>query len=136
MSSSNGMVYCWCGKEAMMRTSWTSRNPGRRFYCCPSTVCPLTNYCYSYCRCSIIIHCAFLNQGSRCNFFGWYDPEMCKRSMEIIPGLLRSKNEVESLRDLLEAKLRASEEDARLKKKYLVFSWIFFAFFLLCSKFI
>nr|XP_043613574.1 uncharacterized protein LOC122585513 isoform X2 [Erigeron canadensis] len=24
------MVFCWCGKQAILRTSWTDRNPGRR----------------------------------------------------------------------------------------------------------
>ncbi|GJS79517.1 zinc finger, GRF-type containing protein [Tanacetum coccineum] len=30
------MVHCACGLEAVMRTSWTNRNPGRRFYGCPT----------------------------------------------------------------------------------------------------
>ncbi|PWA95313.1 zinc finger, GRF-type [Artemisia annua] len=28
------MVQCWCGQTAVVRTSWTNRNPGRRFYGC------------------------------------------------------------------------------------------------------
>nr|XP_043613573.1 uncharacterized protein LOC122585513 isoform X1 [Erigeron canadensis] len=64
------MVFCWCGKQAILRTSWTDRNPGRRFYACPK-------------------------EGSKCRFIGWHDPEMCQRATKIIPGLLRSKNRVE-----------------------------------------
>ncbi|KAJ0830229.1 hypothetical protein HanPSC8_Chr15g0652821 [Helianthus annuus] len=30
------MVLCWCGKEVALRTSWTVRNPGRRFISCPN----------------------------------------------------------------------------------------------------
>ncbi|GJU62556.1 hypothetical protein Tco_1244391 [Tanacetum coccineum] len=33
------MVRCACGLEAVIRTSWTNRNPGRRFYGCPTLVC-------------------------------------------------------------------------------------------------
>ncbi|PWA74397.1 zinc finger, GRF-type [Artemisia annua] len=28
------MVQCWCGQTAVVRTSWTNQNPGRRFYGC------------------------------------------------------------------------------------------------------
>ena len=64
------MVNCSCGSVAVIRTSWTPRNPGRRFYSCPI-------------------------RGSNCKLIGWYDPVMCERSMEIIPSLLRSKNALE-----------------------------------------
>ncbi|GJZ54525.1 hypothetical protein Tco_0609410 [Tanacetum coccineum] len=30
------MVRCACGLEAVIRTSWTNRNPGRRFYSYPT----------------------------------------------------------------------------------------------------
>ncbi|PWA56411.1 zinc finger, GRF-type [Artemisia annua] len=29
------MVLCACGLQCVVRTSWTNRNPGRRFYSCP-----------------------------------------------------------------------------------------------------
>ncbi|PWA85903.1 zinc finger, GRF-type [Artemisia annua] len=64
------MVRCWCGKQAITRTSWTSANPGRRFYCCS-------------------------DEGSSCRWIGWYDLEMCVRSRMIISGLLRGRNELE-----------------------------------------
>nr|KAJ0218705.1 hypothetical protein LSAT_V11C300109430 [Lactuca sativa] len=64
------MVLCFCGNVAVVRTSWTSRNPGRRFYACPK-------------------------MGSRCGFLGWFDPPMCQRSTVIIPGPLRTMNRYE-----------------------------------------
>ncbi|GJX81898.1 zinc finger, GRF-type containing protein [Tanacetum coccineum] len=39
------MVCCACGLEAVIRTSWTNQNPGRRFYGCP-TLNP--NYTHTY----------------------------------------------------------------------------------------
>lgn len=32
------MVNCSCGRRAVIRTSWTNINPGRRFYSCPIKV--------------------------------------------------------------------------------------------------
>ncbi|PWA34478.1 zinc finger, GRF-type [Artemisia annua] len=60
------VLICDCGKQATIKTSWTNRNPGRRFYCCPS-----------------------------CGFIGWTDPPMCCRAVAVIPGLLRARNELE-----------------------------------------
>ncbi|KAL8205756.1 hypothetical protein R6Q57_009307 [Mikania cordata] len=91
------MVFCWCGKQARLRTYWTSRNPGRRFYCFPE-------------------------KGSNCKFVGWHDPEMCQRSLEIILGLLRSKNELEVEKNKLQAKVKTIEDGARQMKNYLIFS--------------
>nr|GEU36651.1 hypothetical protein [Tanacetum cinerariifolium] len=34
------MVRCACGLEAVIRTSWTNRNPGRHFYGCPTLIIP------------------------------------------------------------------------------------------------
>ncbi|PWA39777.1 zinc finger, GRF-type [Artemisia annua] len=70
-------VLCLCKEGATMqqaitRTSWTSANPGRRFYGCP-------------------------DEGSSCRWIGWYDPKMCARSRMIIPGLLRGRNELEEI---------------------------------------
>ncbi|GKE51846.1 hypothetical protein Tco_1487002 [Tanacetum coccineum] len=31
---------CACGLEVVIRTSWTNRNPGRRFYGCPTLIIP------------------------------------------------------------------------------------------------
>ena len=34
MSSVSSLVDCYCGKRAVLRTSWTEINPGRRFHSC------------------------------------------------------------------------------------------------------
>ncbi|GKC73627.1 hypothetical protein Tco_1119510, partial [Tanacetum coccineum] len=61
------MVRRACGLEAVIRTSWTNRNPRRRFYFCLT----LSPTCV--------------------NFIRWFDPPMCQRSVQIIQGLLRSR---------------------------------------------
>ena len=97
--SSSNMVVCHCGAPALVKTSWTSKNPGRRFYGCPRKV-------------------------SRCDFFCWYDQQMCSRAMEVILGLLRSKNTVE-------ASLK-SKQKVVILRCLLVLSWGFFAFHVFC----
>ncbi|GJW40763.1 hypothetical protein Tco_0066608 [Tanacetum coccineum] len=67
-------------------------NPGRRFYGCPT----LSPTCV--------------------NFLRWYDPPMCQRSVQIIPGLLRSRNELEEILALV-------EENRRKLLKFLIISW-------------
>ena len=32
------MVICFCANEAVIRTSWTNTNPGRRFWSCAQSV--------------------------------------------------------------------------------------------------
>ncbi|KAL8248771.1 hypothetical protein R6Q59_005639 [Mikania micrantha] len=79
------MVVCHCGRFAIVRTSWTNQNPGRRFYSCPM-------------------------QGTKCRFIGWVDPPMCPRSKEIIPDLLKSKNKVDLDMKTLEAKIQTKNK--------------------------
>ena len=86
------MVNCSCGRIAVIHTSWTDRNPGRRFYACPK-------------------------RGSKCMFIGWYDPVMCPCSIEIILGLLRSKNELEHL-------LKKKNDENKKLKIYLFLSCV------------
>ncbi|GJW08034.1 ALP1-like protein [Tanacetum coccineum] len=69
---------------SIVRTSWTNTNLGRRFYC------------------------------ERCGIIDWYDPEMCPRSIVIIPGLLRSMN-------ALQATVSEQANQARILKLILVF---------------
>ncbi|KAL0398913.1 UNVERIFIED_CONTAM: hypothetical protein Sradi_2234600 [Sesamum radiatum] len=71
MSAVTGFVECYCGRRAVIRTSWTDMNLGRRF-----------SSCRDY------------NRGG-CRFFSWEDPPMCRRAQAVIPGLLRKKNEME-----------------------------------------
>ncbi|KAL8224172.1 hypothetical protein R6Q57_019647 [Mikania cordata] len=83
MSSSSSMadqlLMCSCGSSTSCTTSWTRRNPGRRFYCCKK-------------------------KGRGCGFVAWADPPMCPRSMEVIPELLSRCNKYEEI-----AKSRAKE---------------------------
>ncbi|GKA76624.1 zinc finger, GRF-type containing protein [Tanacetum coccineum] len=87
------MVRCACGLEGVIRTSWTNWNPGRRFYGCP-TLSP-----------------------TYVNFLRWYDPPMCQRSVQIIPRLLRSCNELEEIVAIV-------EEKRRKLLKFLIISWV------------
>ncbi|GJT83451.1 hypothetical protein Tco_1057793 [Tanacetum coccineum] len=76
------MAHYACGLEAVIRTSWINRNPGHRFYGCP-TLSP-----------------------TYVNFLWWYDPPMCQMSVHIIPRLLRSRNELEEIVAMVEEKRR------------------------------
>ncbi|PWA62918.1 zinc finger, GRF-type [Artemisia annua] len=64
------MVTCFCGNEAVLCTSWTNTNPGRRFW-------------------------SFAQSVPNCGFFLWFDPPMCVCSRAIIPGLLTSRNQLQ-----------------------------------------
>ncbi|PWA49556.1 zinc finger, GRF-type [Artemisia annua] len=93
------MVRCnRCGSIAVIKTSWTPTNPGRRFYCCSKRV-------------------------ANCGIVDWYDPPMCDRSVQIIPGLLNSMNRLQG-----EALEKANE--AKRNKKWLIISWILFFLYL------
>ena len=92
------MVICACGSIAVKVTAWTNNNPGRRFWSCA-------------------------RNGSNCGFIGWADNPMCPRAVQIIPGLLRSKNKVEE-------KLKKAESDL-VKQKWVIFcSWVFFLLYI------
>ncbi|GJU26572.1 zinc finger, GRF-type containing protein [Tanacetum coccineum] len=96
------MVHCSCRLEAVIRTSWNNQNPGPSFYGCPT----LSPTCV--------------------NFLQWFDPPMCQRSVQIIPSLLRSRNELEEILPMVEEK--------RLKlMKYLIISWVLFGFYVYCT---
>ncbi|XP_074570430.1 uncharacterized protein LOC141827046 [Curcuma longa] len=64
---------CRCGLLAKIITSWTADNPGRRF-----AICSL-----------------YENEGG-CGFWAWIDDEICSRSTQVIPGLLRRINKLEA----------------------------------------
>ncbi|GJV40540.1 zinc finger, GRF-type containing protein [Tanacetum coccineum] len=65
------MVRCrTCGSRGVIRTSWTPTNPGRRFFGCSK-------------------------RGTNCGIIDWYDPPMCDRAVQIIPGLLRRINQLQ-----------------------------------------
>ncbi|GKA93517.1 zinc finger, GRF-type containing protein [Tanacetum coccineum] len=64
------MICRRCGSVGVIRTSWTSTNPGRRFFGCSK-------------------------RGTNCGIIDWYDPPMCDRVVQIIPGLLRRINHLQ-----------------------------------------
>ncbi|PWA61190.1 zinc finger, GRF-type [Artemisia annua] len=128
------VLICDCGKQATIKTSWTNRNPGRRFYCCPS--CGFIGWTDPPMCCRAVVVIPGLlrarneleeeleeqlrNPGRRfyccpsCGFIGWTDPPMCCRAVVVIPGLLRARNELE---EELEEQLRLMmEKDQQLKK--------------------
>ncbi|XP_019183765.1 PREDICTED: uncharacterized protein LOC109178688 [Ipomoea nil] len=87
---------CECGNELVIRTSWTDRNPGRRFF-----------------------HCSESPGRKGCGFFEWTDPPMCPRSICIIPGLLkrinRDREEMGRLKAMLNAIAKEKEEKSKGK---------------------
>ncbi|GJS74747.1 hypothetical protein Tco_0707588 [Tanacetum coccineum] len=92
------MVLHGCGKEAKIKTSWSDKNPRRRFYSCRMEV---------------------TNRG----FIGWVDPPMCQRAVDVILKLLRAWNVLEE--DLEEHVLMLREKEQMVKKlrKYPVVAW-------------
>ncbi|CAL9023401.1 unnamed protein product [Prunus brigantina] len=88
-------MVCWCGKNARIQTSWTISNPGRRFAMCAK------------------------GRGG-CDFWVWYDVEMCERSKVVIPGLLKSW-------DKLENSLAKARHREKVLWATLVVSWMLIA---------
>ncbi|KAK3444659.1 hypothetical protein EUGRSUZ_A00901 [Eucalyptus grandis] len=64
-SEGEGERLCFCGLPSPRRTSWTRRNPGRRFY-----------------------GCARYREGSKCKYFEWVDAKFSHRATEVILDLL------------------------------------------------
>ncbi|KAK4431052.1 hypothetical protein Salat_0867200 [Sesamum alatum] len=94
---------CTCGREAVIRTSWTSANPGRRFRGCPG------------------------NEGKYCRSFQWVDPPMCRRSREVIPGLLNRLSQYETFTKKAKERIEALEYSRRRSDRILMIAllgWI------------
>ncbi|KAL4278383.1 hypothetical protein GQ457_03G018850 [Hibiscus cannabinus] len=68
--------FCHCGCRAELKTSWTSTNPGRRFFGCPN----------------------FGRNTKKCNLFEWFDAEIADRPRIVIVGLLKKRSEMENAR--------------------------------------
>ncbi|CAA0829090.1 Unknown protein [Striga hermonthica] len=83
-------VSCNCGDKLHLKTSWTARNPGRRYWACPK-----------------------YGSAGYCGIFIWYDPEMCERSKSIIPGLLNKMNKYRH--ELEQLNIREREGAIRLE---------------------
>ncbi|KAH0970547.1 hypothetical protein GBA52_022703 [Prunus armeniaca] len=84
--------YCECGKQAILRTSWTDFNPGRRFY-----VCGTQGFFF-------FPNSSMMQTSRRCDLWEWADPKMCDRSKQIIPVLLRQIKTMEEELQLQRAK--------------------------------
>ena len=115
------MALCACGLQDMLRTSWTNRNLGHRFYVCPPYV-SFTLYQnkimlhFKSCLCSIhFIYISFILKNSSCPFIGWVDPPMCIRSLNIISGLLRTRDALEDVLALKQE--RADYEEHKANKE-------------------
>jgi len=84
MSSISGQELrrCFCGDVAKVCTSWTSKNPGRRFIGCP-------NY----------------KSGRGCNYFSWIEPRVpdwyASKMLEIRDERKRNEEEIEKLKKKL-----------------------------------
>ncbi|KAK6148207.1 hypothetical protein DH2020_019119 [Rehmannia glutinosa] len=106
---------CHCGRNSIVKTSWTNLNPGRRYKACTK----------------------FREVGG-CHYFSWIDSPMCSRAQQIIPGLLKRinkhdnevvklKDEVQKLEDVvekLENELKKKRSRDRWMWTVLVLSWI------------
>ncbi|KAG8388161.1 hypothetical protein BUALT_Bualt02G0097100 [Buddleja alternifolia] len=96
---------CYCSQLRTLGCSWTSSNPGRRFY-----------------------GCGQYGTVGGCNYFLWFDPPMCERSRQVIPGLLRSIDQTESQLHQVQAELRTvktelqrvDQRGKRIQKVFLV----------------
>ncbi|CAI9279395.1 unnamed protein product [Lactuca saligna] len=90
------MPICACGnRDLAIVTSWSDLNPRRRFWSC-------------------------LRNERRCGWIGWFDEPMCPRSVEVMPGLIRSMNK-------LQESLQQATLQARMYKLFILFSWGLFA---------
>ncbi|GJR19132.1 hypothetical protein Tco_0967659 [Tanacetum coccineum] len=76
--------------------------------------------------------------GTDCGFFDWFDPPMCARSTQIIPGLLRSRNLLEESRNVLQESMNVLQESMnsmqaanRRLKIWLVSSWVVFLVYIM-----
>ncbi|PWA53805.1 zinc finger, GRF-type [Artemisia annua] len=120
------VVRCHYGRVAIVKTSWTNANPGRRFYSCPiqwlgAIVEELLLLKHLGLMLTLVVGFTLARFKIQTvdGLIGMTPPPMCNRSLEIIPGLLRSRNNLE--RAIIEA------QNGRAKmKKCLIWSWILF----------
>ncbi|KAK3031464.1 hypothetical protein RJ639_036524 [Escallonia herrerae] len=107
---------CYCRKSPIIKTSWTPKNPGRKFMACGA------------------------ENEDPCEYFIWIDPPMCERAVQVIPELLRRINgNAEEVRRLMvqiegkqeqlvtyEKKLRSYQWKEKILWFVLLCSWVFF----------
>lgn len=118
------MVMCDCGLNARVRTSWTSKNPGRRFVSCQK----IKVNCFgemlwfksdNVLRFLINYYCILLlcQDERSCNFFMWMDEEMCGRTRNLIYELNQRNVMLEDNILKLEEKLCKMKTKTKLIKK-------------------
>ena len=90
---------CRCGDPIIAQPSWKPKNSGRRFLGCRNWRVSVLEFDWIECvKCNWRWMWLFFlqpNDGGGCGYFYWFDPPMCRRSKQIIPGLLRKKNAIE-----------------------------------------
>ncbi|XP_062150541.1 uncharacterized protein LOC133859225 [Alnus glutinosa] len=85
-----GSYYCYCDLPAPLKTSWTTNNPGRRFW-----------------------GCATYNSRTKsaCKFFKWKDNPTCARGKEVLKEIMKKVNELEDENGNLLAKMKDLENE-------------------------
>ncbi|WMV38663.1 hypothetical protein MTR67_032048 [Solanum verrucosum] len=69
MASVDEGRYCRCGNEALLKTSWTQLNPGRRFFTCRIS-----------------------KKMGGCDYFLWYEDRHPPQANRVMWGLLKKVN--------------------------------------------
>ncbi|KAL1803064.1 hypothetical protein ACET3Z_031711 [Daucus carota] len=85
--------HCFCGKIARLCTSWTLKNPGRRFYTC-----------------------AVAKDVQGCHFFQWCDEAFTGRAFDVVTHLNHRRLYLEEKLKLVEEDLEQSCEKRKLLK--------------------
>ncbi|KAI8552016.1 hypothetical protein RHMOL_Rhmol06G0232400 [Rhododendron molle] len=93
-SQYNGDEKCGCGRRVVMRTSLTTKNPGRRFLGC-------INY----------------KQRNGCNFFVWIDPKTCSRGLEYAKIMQAKKEALEGEVEELKMKIESLERGKQIMEE-------------------
>ena len=65
-----------------------------------------------------------MQESKGCRYWDWVDPEMCQRSKDIIPGLIRTKNKLEAEIERLQENSKLQEAKLRRLKMYLFVHWV------------
>ncbi|KAK4413675.1 hypothetical protein Salat_2780300 [Sesamum alatum] len=97
MSTVTSHIECNCSQPAVIRTSWTNENPGRRFHSC-------RNY-----------------KRGGCRFFQWEAPPLCARARAIVPGLLKKIDTLEAKIEEMKQRNRKWQKIVAVLASILVF---------------
>ncbi|KAK1403056.1 GRF-type domain-containing protein [Heracleum sosnowskyi] len=90
--------HCFCERRARLCTSWTLKNPGRRFFTTPK-------------------------ENNGCHFFQWFEEEFCGRSLDVITHLNHKRIYLEEKLKLVKENLAESIEKKivlKAEKKLLI----------------